>query len=141
MNIIFTTTNLQLNFSAFSKLYISPDPAKPIFSFSKTRHTFERRFSSKQASDVNYETASDETLESLSEHFEELFENDARMAKADVALASGVLKVSIPNHGTFVINKQTPNKQIWLSSPISGPYRFDLVKSSFADLTFCVLLL
>lgn len=24
-----------------------------------------------------------------------------------------------------MINKQTPNKQIWLSSPLSGPKRFD----------------
>jgi frataxin len=28
-----------------------------------------------------------------------------------------------------VINKQPPNKQIWLSSPISGPKRFDWVVS------------
>jgi frataxin len=26
-----------------------------------------------------------------------------------------------------VLNKQPPNKQIWLSSPISGPKRFDWV--------------
>lgn len=30
-------------------------------------------------------------------------------------------------HGTYVINKQPPNKQIWLSSPISGPKRYDYV--------------
>lgn len=27
--------------------------------------------------------------------------------------------------GSFVINKQPPNRQIWLSSPISGPKRYD----------------
>ncbi|KAJ6808284.1 frataxin, mitochondrial [Iris pallida] len=27
--------------------------------------------------------------------------------------------------GTYVINKQTPNRQVWLSSPVSGPSRFD----------------
>lgn len=27
-------------------------------------------------------------------------------------------------HGTYVINKQPPNQQIWLSSPFSGPARF-----------------
>ena len=70
---------------------------------------------------------SNETLESLSEHFEELFECDTRMVDADVSLASGVLKVIIPSYGTYVINKQTPNQQIWLSSPYSGPARFDLV--------------
>lgn len=29
--------------------------------------------------------------------------------------------------GTYVLNKQPPNKQIWLSSPISGPKRYDWV--------------
>lgn len=29
--------------------------------------------------------------------------------------------------GTYVLNKQPPNKQIWLSSPITGPKRFDWV--------------
>lgn len=29
--------------------------------------------------------------------------------------------------GTYVINRQSPNKQIWLSSPISGPKRYDFV--------------
>jgi len=32
-------------------------------------------------------------------------------------LQSGVLTVKLGDHGTYVINKQTPNKQIWLSSP------------------------
>lgn len=27
--------------------------------------------------------------------------------------------------GTYVLNKQPPNRQIWLSSPVSGPKRFD----------------
>lgn len=26
--------------------------------------------------------------------------------------------------GTYVINKQPPNQQIWISSPLSGPARF-----------------
>lgn len=42
-------------------------------------------------------------------------------------MQAGVLEVSISGKGTFVINKQPPNKQIWLSSPISGPKRFDWV--------------
>ena len=41
---------------------------------------------------------------------------------------SGVLEVKIPSKDlTYVLNKQPPNKQIWLSSPISGPKRFDWV--------------
>lgn len=39
----------------------------------------------------------------------------------------GVLTVKLGEKGTYVINKQTPNRQIWFSSPISGPKRFDMV--------------
>jgi frataxin len=33
----------------------------------------------------------------------------------------------VGDKGTYVLNKQPPNKQIWLSSPITGPKRFDWV--------------
>jgi len=42
-------------------------------------------------------------------------------------LQAGVLTLTFPPVGTYVINKQPPNKQIWLSSPISGPKRYDWV--------------
>ena len=32
-----------------------------------------------------------------------------------------------PEAGTYVLNKQPPNKQLWLSSPKSGPKRYDWV--------------
>jgi len=44
-----------------------------------------------------------------------------------VLLQAGVLNIFAPGIGTFVLNKQPPNKQIWLSSPISGPKRYDWV--------------
>lgn len=34
-----------------------------------------------------------------------------------VILKSGVLTLILDDKGTYVINKQPPNKQIWLSSP------------------------
>ena len=40
---------------------------------------------------------------------------------------AGVLSVTFPPNGTYIINKQPPNKQIWLSSPLSGPKRYDWV--------------
>lgn len=58
-------------------------------------------------------------------------------------MQSGVLTLKLGPHGTYVINKQPPNKQIWLSSPLrcarcrnfcvfnilltpcSGPKRYD----------------
>lgn len=81
-----------------------------------------RQFSAKT---FDFEKETEETLESLCERFEELLEGDSRMTESDVSLANGVLTVEIPSEGTYVINKQTPNQQIWLSSPISGPARFD----------------
>ena len=41
---------------------------------------------------------------------------------------AGVLSLTFPPHGTYVLNKQPPNKQIWLSSPVSGPKRYDYVR-------------
>lgn len=43
---------------------------------------------------------------------------------------AGVLNLHLPPNGNYVLNKQPPNKQIWLSSPISGPKRFDFVMTS-----------
>lgn len=40
---------------------------------------------------------------------------------------ASVLTIFVPPRGTYVLNKQPPNKQIWLSSPLSGPKRFDYV--------------
>lgn len=40
---------------------------------------------------------------------------------------AGVLNITVPAIGTYVLNKQPPNKQIWLSSPISGPKRYDWI--------------
>ena len=44
----------------------------------------------------------------------------------DVEYVEGVLTLRLgAGKGTYVINKQPPNQQIWLSSPLSGPKRFD----------------
>ncbi|KAJ2340992.1 hypothetical protein GGF43_006273, partial [Coemansia sp. RSA 2618] len=43
----------------------------------------------------------------------------------DVEYSQGVLTLSVGEAGTYVINKQPPNRQIWISSPVSGPERFD----------------
>lgn len=40
-----------------------------------------------------------------------------------------MLSISFPPNGTYILNKQPPNKQVWLSSPLSGPKRFDWVVS------------
>jgi len=37
------------------------------------------------------------------------------------------LNIKAPDVGSYVINKQPPNRQIWLSSPISGQKHYDWV--------------
>lgn len=43
----------------------------------------------------------------------------------DLNVAMGVLTLKLGAKGTYVINKQTPNRQLWWSSPISGPRRYE----------------
>ena len=47
-----------------------------------------------------------------------------------VLFQNGVLTLQLGHHGTWVINKQTPNLQIWYSSPVSGPQRFEFCTKS-----------
>lgn len=48
--------------------------------------------------------------------------------RGHVAFQNGVLTVTFGQpYGTYVINRQTPNKQIWLSSPLTGPKRYDFI--------------
>jgi len=78
--------------------------------------------------DAAFDGVADQTLEYLSEYLDEvidLFPNIVKNDNFDVILSQGVLTVKCGKHGTFVVNKQGPNKQIWLSSPFSGPKRYD----------------
>lgn len=81
---------------------------------------------------AQYEKICNETLESLSECFEDLIEVAEHLPDADVTYGHGVLTVIFGDpHGTYVINRQIPNKQIWLSSPISGPKRYDFINGQW----------
>lgn len=42
----------------------------------------------------------------------------------------GVLTYSVPKVGVYVFNKQPANKQVWSSSPFTGPKRFYVAKDS-----------
>jgi frataxin-like iron-binding protein CyaY len=50
-------------------------------------------------------------------------DGDQNANKHRACYQSGVLTFVTPR-GTYVINKQPPNRQIWLSSPIAGPIQF-----------------
>ncbi|KAI9777094.1 MAG: Mitochondrial chaperone Frataxin [Geoglossum umbratile] len=71
-----------------------------------------------------YHDLADRFLDSLVVKLEGLSE---QRDDVDVEYNAGVLTLVFPPAGTYVLNKQPPNKQIWLSSPISGPKRYDWV--------------
>jgi len=71
-----------------------------------------------------YRELSDDYMEKVWEKAEQVQES---REDVEVEYSAGVLTITYPPNGTYVINKQPPNKQIWLSSPISGPKRYDWV--------------
>lgn len=70
-----------------------------------------------KVSEGRYHQEADHTLDVLCEEFERLVE-DVDMDNTDIELSQGVLTLKLGSLGTYVINKQTPNKQLWLSSPV-----------------------
>ncbi|XP_002987370.2 frataxin, mitochondrial [Selaginella moellendorffii] len=79
---------------------------------------------SSQLPEKEFHSVANETLHRLQEKIDEYGEKLA-IDGFDTDFAEGVLTVRLGDLGTYVINKQTPNRQIWLSSPVSGPARFD----------------
>ncbi|KAF2141352.1 uncharacterized protein K452DRAFT_318989 [Aplosporella prunicola CBS 121167] len=71
-----------------------------------------------------YHEQADKYLELLQQKVEEKQDAGEGM---ELEYAAGVLTIEKAGQGTYVLNKQPPNKQIWLSSPITGPKRFDWV--------------
>jgi len=69
-------------------------------------------------------TAFEDLAESTLEHLFEALD-DAIGDDADVDFDNGILTVELEDGRQYVINKHAPNKQIWLSSPISGAAHFE----------------
>lgn len=54
-----------------------------------------------------------------------LMADDMADHNLDPEYADGVLNLPINGFGTWVINKHSASRQIWLSSPLSGPNKYD----------------
>lgn len=65
-----------------------------------------------------YETIAEATLTRIATRIEDALED------LDVEMNSGVLTIELPNGRQYVLNKQRPTRQIWLSSPESGAWHF-----------------
>lgn len=80
-----------------------------------------------------YHEISDEFMDSLLDQLEILCDYHPEVVQ-DVEMSQGVMSIEVPSVGTYVINKQPPNKQIWLASPVSGPNRFDYYQKEWVSL-------
>ncbi|KAI4322595.1 hypothetical protein L6164_022272 [Bauhinia variegata] len=60
----------------------------------------------------------DSTIHDLQEKFE-VYGDSIEVDGFDIDYGNDVLTLKLGDLGTYVLNKQTPNRQIWLSSPVS----------------------
>ena len=70
---------------------------------------------------------------SLTNIFESIVDKNYNFIE-DLDLSNGILKIDLKNNKTYIINIQKNNKQIWLSSPFSGPKRFEYINNEWVDI-------
>lgn len=66
-----------------------------------------------------FASLADEVLERLGDAID-----DALGDKIDVDLQGGILTLVLSGGGQYIINKHAPNREIWMSSPVSGAIHF-----------------
>ncbi len=66
----------------------------------------------------SFENLADQTLGRLETQLAD------QLADADVELRGGILTIELEDGRQYVVNKHAPNRQIWLSSPVSGAAHF-----------------
>ncbi|THH16773.1 hypothetical protein EW146_g3934 [Bondarzewia mesenterica] len=91
----------------------------PSMTFAHQRHfaTPPPRTNISDLSVDRYHALSDATMDTMLDSLESLLD-DFSDPSYEVEYNSGVLTLKLGEHGTYVVNKQPPNKQIWLSSPL-----------------------
>ena len=61
----------------------------------------------------------DEVLEHLCDTVDDVLGD-----QIDADLHAGILTLSLSGGGQYIINKHTPNREIWMSSPVGGATHF-----------------
>ncbi|KAG4300700.1 hypothetical protein PCANB_002962 [Pneumocystis canis] len=90
-------------------------------------NVFSRKYSSELTS-RKYHQLADITIEKILHALEQMQDNYPEKT-IEIEYSQGVLTLDLGYYGTYVLNKQPFNKQIWVSSPISGPKRYDWIPS------------
>ena len=70
---------------------------------------------------------------SLTKIFESIIDKNYNFIE-DLDLSNGILKIDLKNNKAYIINIQKNNKQTWLSSPFSGPKRFEYINNEWVDI-------
>jgi len=96
--------------------------------FPRSSSSYQLRFTESQAHDeqnlsikekqerLNFHNRADRTLSGFQESLEIALEDEYK-GEFDISYSDGILNIQL-EQGTYCLNKQTPNKQIWFSSPI-----------------------
>lgn len=66
-----------------------------------------------------FETIAEQTLEKFMDVIDEALGD-----RLEVDFEGGILTIEQESVGQYVINKHAPNRQIWMSSPLSGASHF-----------------
>ena len=124
-----SSSKCQLQFSTLAKRSISNSLSGNSSLITKIYSLVSTRYFQSVA---EYHQVADATLEEIQDVLDEFFERMPASSSRgndhgefEVSYSSGVLTIVMPPHGTWVLNKQTPNQQIWWSSPLSGPRRYE----------------
>lgn len=70
--------------------------------------------------DSRFATLADALLEHVADAID-----DALGDVVEVDLEGGILTLSLPGGGQYIVNKNAPLRQVWLASPVSGAWHFD----------------
>jgi len=94
----------------------------------RVRRSLSRSFASsewkpKDISEAMYHRIADQALDAVQDAVEDGAISEDNLPEIDSA--EGVLNITFPGPKTFVLNKQTPNRQLWLSSPIRFGLHFE----------------
>ena len=68
-----------------------------------------------------FETIAEKTLNILLDRIDDILGDEF-----DVDLNGGILNIELENGSQYVINKNAPNYEIWISSPLSGASHYYL---------------
>jgi frataxin len=79
---------------------------------------------SKELPKISFDKYYKEVQNLLESLYEDIDSQELEIVE-NISLSDGVLNIALTGNKKYVINMQRPNLQVWLSSPISGPQRYE----------------